>query len=140
MNITFEDMACEDNPRNGQILRDASQVLAALNELKHAEPPVLCELLGANGYSLTVGVDNEFGCVQYSANDDSTCLMALSQSDDLSDMEYMVGGTPTPIDGRYRLPMHVVEEIITTFVTSGQRSDRSDGTRFSNVEWRQAQR
>ena len=124
MNTTFQDLEDEHNPRNGQVLSDRPGVLALLSELRIKRPPFMCQFVGENGYNLTVGVDHDFGSVQHSANDGMPpYLMATGPSADEHEMEFAVGGTATPIDGRYRLSFGIVQEVVATFVATGRRSD-----------------
>jgi hypothetical protein len=37
-------------------------------------------------------------------------------------MEFAVGGAATPIDGQYRLPFGILQDVVTTFVATGERS------------------
>jgi hypothetical protein len=127
MNARFQDLENEQNPRNGEVLSDRPSVVALLDKLRGIQPPFMCQFVGDNGFNLTVGIDREFGCVQHSANDGMPpYLMAVSTnagSDD-RELEFVVGGTATPIDGRYRLRFHTVTEVVAEFVTSGQKSSK----------------
>jgi Immunity protein Imm1 len=40
------------------------------------------------------------------------------------DMEFLVGDTPTPIDGRYRIAFDELREVVAEFVATGERSNR----------------
>ena len=123
MNTTFQDLQHDDNPRNGEVIGDPLRVEALLDELQTTQPPFMCQFVGENGYDLTVGISPEIGCVQHSANDGSPpYLMAVEPSARHQEMEFVVGDTTTPINGRYRLPFHTVKEVVATFVASGQRS------------------
>ena len=57
--------------------------MALLDELRTMRPPFMCQFVGENGFNLTVGIDHDFGCVQYSANDGSPpYLMATGPCSD----------------------------------------------------------
>jgi hypothetical protein len=126
MNARFQDLEDENNPRNGEVLRDRQTVTALLDKLRVIRPPFMCEFVGDNGFELTVGIDRDFGCVQYSSSDGMPpYLMAtvpIGPKSDQNEMVFVVGGTATPIDGRYRLPFDVLTEVAVEFVTSGERS------------------
>jgi hypothetical protein len=124
MNTRFQDLENDDNPRNGQVLSDRPGVMALLEELREIRPPFICQFVGDHGFNLTVGIGHEFGCVQHSANDGTPpYLMATEPTSDQSEMEFILGGTATPIDGRYRLSFSTVKEVVAAFVASGGRSD-----------------
>jgi hypothetical protein len=124
MNVTFQDLQNEDNPRNGESFEDASTLTALLMELRLIQPAFMCQFLGDNGYNLTVGIDRSFGCIQHSANDGAPpYLMAVGLSPHDHQMEFAVGGTATPIDGRYRLPFDTLHNVVATFVATGSRSN-----------------
>jgi len=55
MNVTFFDMGDESNPLNGSTIRDSGRLLQILRDMQGREPS-FCELLGENGYQLTVGI------------------------------------------------------------------------------------
>jgi len=127
MNAEFQDLQHQDNPHNGETLRDQRSVMALLEELRDVSLPFMCQFAGDNEFNLTVGIDRDFGCVQHSANDGSPpYLMAIAPAAsglDRREMTFLVGDTATPIDGRYRLPISLVKEIVADFVTSGKRSE-----------------
>jgi Immunity protein Imm1 len=124
MNTTFQDLQHDDNPRNGEVMGDPQTVVALLDELRTVRPPFMCQFVGDNGYNLTIGIDEDIGCVQHSANDGSPpYLMAVDPTGHHQRMEFVVGDTATPIDGRYRLPIRTVRELVATFITSGGRSN-----------------
>lgn len=129
MNTTFEDLQDDDNPRNGEVLNDPDRAVQLLEHLRSGQWPMMCQFTGENGYNLIVGVSPEIGCVQHSPNDGlPPYLMAVGAPTDGADVEYadverLVGGTPTEIDARYRLPTGIVNQILATFVATGERSD-----------------
>jgi len=118
------------NALNAAAIDNRNSAIELLDELKD-RPPFMCQFEGDNGYGLTVGIACDHGCVQYAANDGSLPYLMAVQSADSNfthgEMEFSVGGTPTPIDGRYRLTLDTLKEIVVEFVESGGRSD--------HVEW-----
>jgi hypothetical protein len=123
MITTFQDLQYDDNPRNGQVVSDRSHLMALLNQLRTIRPPSMCQFIGNNGCNLTVGIDQGSGCVQHSTNDGAPpYLMAIGRQADNRQMQFVVGGTETPIDGRYRLPFDILREVVANFVATGERS------------------
>jgi hypothetical protein len=127
MNATFQDLQDANNPRNGQVFSDRVTVVTLLQELRGIEPPFVCQFTGANGFNLTIGVAHDFGCVQHCSNDGlPPYLMAVSNvgGSGLDDIEFLCGGTPTPIDGRYRIGFEELCETVAQFVDTGERGAR----------------
>lgn len=125
MNTRFQDLQNDNNPRNGTTLADRATVVSLLEALRTVEPPVMVQFIGDNGYNLIVGIAHDSGCVQHAANDGQPpYLMAVSTGDaqDRREMEFLVGDTPTPIDGRYRIGFGELCDIVGEFVATGERS------------------
>jgi len=86
------------------------------------------ELIGENGHEILVGIDGNGGCVQYSRTDGSPpYLMALSAAPEQSEgfVEFLIGGTKTPVPSRYYLPTDAVHQIATYFQVTGERSPKN---------------
>src|SRR5262245_46023167 len=80
MTVTFVDLQDGANPMNGAEMDSGATLSAAIDRLM-SRPPFLCELSGANGYHLLVGIGPDVGCVQHSAGDGSPpYLMATSST------------------------------------------------------------
>jgi hypothetical protein len=127
MNTTFQDLQDENNPRNGHLFSDRATVVSVLQDLRDIDPPFMCQFTGANGFNLMIGVAHDFGCAQHSPNDGMPpFLMAMPRAgaSDHADMEFLVGDTPTPIDGRYRIAFDELCEIVAEFVTTGARTTK----------------
>ncbi len=133
MKTSFQDLDNEISPRNGATIADRPAVIQLLDDFKD-RAPFMCQFVGDNGYGLTVGLSHDHGCIQYAANDRAPpYLMAVLQHDVSSmsnEMVFSVGGTPTPIDGRYRLTLETLKEVVAEFVVSGSRSDRVEWEEF----------
>lgn len=132
MNVSFQDLQHQDNPRNGDKLGDEQSVLALLDELVDTTSPYMCQFIGDNGFSMTVGIGRDSGCVQHAPNDGSPpYLMATASrtNADHHEMTFLVGDVPTPIHGRYFVPFELVKTIVAQFVASGERSEE--------VAWRE---
>jgi hypothetical protein len=134
MNVRFQDLEEHDNPRNGERFADTHELVALLEQLRRSRSPFMCELVGDNGTTLTVGIGGDNGCVQHARGDGTPpYLMALMPPEGqsvLHEMEFLVGGTPTPIEGRYCLPFGKLAEIVAEFAASGKRSDAVNWEEF----------
>jgi hypothetical protein len=127
MTVRFEDFEHEHNPRNGERIGDRAAMMVLLEELRRVRPPYACQFVSDGGAELIVGIGDDFGCVQYSATEGMPpYLMAVvtDASTDDAEMEILAGGTPSPIDGRYRLPFATLAEVVAEFATSGSKSDK----------------
>jgi Immunity protein Imm1 len=128
MNTSFQDLQNDNNPRNGQVFSERATVASLLEDLRKIEPPFMCQFTGDNGFNLMIGVARDFGCVQHSSNDGQPpFLMAVSNAgaSGRHDMEFLVGDTPTPIDGRYRIAFDELRDIVAEFVATGEKSTRA---------------
>lgn len=67
MNLRFIELQRSRDMRTDVDLAEPSQVRAILGRMREMRPPVMCEFVGANGYTLTVGVDDAFGVVQHAS-------------------------------------------------------------------------
>jgi hypothetical protein len=120
MNITFFDLDDQTNPLNGAVIGDNSRLFEVLNSMK-GRLPVICELVGENGYCLDVGT-GKVGCVQYSRCDGTPpYLVAVSRKDEQKDgyYDFQCGGTPTPVPARECMPFDEVMEVVRYFRETG---------------------
>jgi len=135
MIVQYRDLECSTDRYHGIQIANASEVLNLLQTVRYNRAPFMCEFVGANGYTLTIGISSECGCAQYAASNGlPPYLMAapkgvIGSVDIHNDMEFSVGGTCTPIDGRFRLSTDMVDAIVVDFVETGSRS--------SQVEWQE---
>ena len=121
MNVIFFDRQDQENPLHGVVVRDRERLLQILNGLL-IRPPFVCELQGENDFLLHVGV-GEFGQAQYSRADGKPpYLMAVAPDPGPKeeDIEFLLGGTPTPISKRYCMPFKFICEIAGYFVETGR--------------------
>ncbi len=124
MSVIFQDMQDAHNELNGTRIGDASNLHLLLDAFRRRQP-FLFELNADGGDTLTIGIGADVGCVQHTGGDgDPPYLMALNEAvaDDEGFVEFLAGGTPTPIPKKYCLPVSVVEAIAAEFVASGNRS------------------
>src|ERR1700682_5224091 len=112
MICTFFDQQDRSNPWNGTRVADRGQFVEIM-ESWSGRPPFMCELIGENGYDLVFGVGPSLGCAQYGRHDgEPPFLMATVRGEghDAEDMDFLMGGTPTPVPLRECLPMDVITE------------------------------
>ena len=125
MIVEFQDLEDRVSPYNGSQYSDAAKVVELLESIAMSRPPSMCEIIGDNGVTLTVGVGGKIGCAQFAAsNGMPPYLMAVNTSDKVVDagaLEFCVGGTATPIEHRYCIPIRMVKLIVIVFVESGNR-------------------
>jgi hypothetical protein len=89
------------------------------------DPPFFCELLGQNGQKILLGIGGPKGCVQHSNIDGSPpYLMAVSENPEHQSehVDFLIGGTLTPVPAHYCVPFQTVSEITTYFQMTGERS------------------
>jgi hypothetical protein len=126
MNVKFHDLERDDNPRNGDCFTAPDELLDLLYELSCSRSPFMCELVGDNGFTLLVGIGGETGCVQHSPDDGAPpYLMAVdptASESTVKEMDFLVGGTATPIRGRYCLAFATFKNVVAKFVSTGNRS------------------
>lgn len=131
MNVTFFDREDDTNRLNGTIIRDNSQLFKVLDSLRN-RTPFFCELVGDNGYCLLVGIGRD-GCVEYSRCDgEPPYLGAVASNKERArgHIEFLMGGTPTPISKRNCMPFDAVREIAGYF--------RETGGMHPGVTWEEA--
>jgi hypothetical protein len=119
MSATFRDHENPSNPWNGRRVT-SSEVGQLLRSLQTREP-FLCSLEADSG-TLLVGVGRELGCIQFTPkNGGPPYLMATTGSMDNGDeyVEFLSGGTPSPIPRRYCLPWPLVERTVAAFLDQG---------------------
>ena len=56
MNVRFVDLEDQHNPLSGTDLTSASDVIGLLDVLRASRSPFMCDLIGENGFKLTVGL------------------------------------------------------------------------------------
>lgn len=146
MKLKFLDMQEEDNPLNGALIDSEEELVRILEQLRHRQPFGL-KLNGENGFTLDICLARELGSLQHSANTGETpYLVAVApgsppipstgevspyalecmadEQSGVEPIEFLVGGTPTPIPTRYCLPYELVRDIAVCFLKSGERDSR----------------
>ena len=123
MKVTFQDQQEPTNVASGRVLSAPADVAHLFKSLR-GRPPFMFELIGENGHSLTVGYSDSVGAVQHAASDGQPpYMMAVNEeaADDEAFVEFLAGGTPTPIPGRFCLPIDRVLAIAQEFIATGER-------------------
>jgi hypothetical protein len=123
MTVTFFDRQDRQNRLNGIVIREPAAIASLLESLT-GRAPFLCELVGANGKNLLLGVGGGFGCAQYSPSDGSPpYLMAVAADSSQSNgyIDFLTGGTPTPISKGYCLTPDMTQKVAQHFVATGER-------------------
>lgn len=128
MNVVFQDMELSGNPMNGMSLRSQVEIEVMFRALE-GRRPFMFELRGENGFMLTIGVAADCGTVQYSPSEGLPPYM-MALGDEIAEggcVEFLAGGTPTPIPRRFCLPLERVRKVVQDFLTHGGKSNA--------VEW-----
>ena len=130
MRALFFDRENENDPQNGTEIEYADHLTGIL-ESARARTPFFAELVGENGYSLLLGI-GALGCAQYSPSDgEAPFLMAVDPTATTTFeegvLEFLAGGTLTPVAMRYALSFERIKEIAIHFLT--------DGTTSKSVTW-----
>jgi immunity protein Imm1 of predicted polymorphic toxin system len=129
MKAVFNDLQDYSSPLDGAVVQNQKELFAVLENARDREP-FACELVGENGYMLTLGIGKEVGSVQYSpSNYDPPYLLALAPGYHAGEgegeeecVEFLCGNTPTPFYKRHILPFETVKQIAAYFVETGERS------------------
>jgi hypothetical protein len=123
MMAVFQDMEQAANPMNGTRLASPVGIGAFFHSLA-GRKPFMFELRGENGFMLTIGIAADCGTVQYSPSGGlPPYMMAVGDEIDEGVVEFLAGGTPTPIPKRFCLPLYRVQKIVQDFLTHGDKSD-----------------
>jgi hypothetical protein len=128
--VTLLDLQQADSSMNGRRIETPTGLAQLFQSLRDREP-FLMQLRDDSGVMLTVGISSECGCVQHSRTSGEPPYVMAVAGDAVSDDEYVEflgGGTPTPISRRYCLPMADVRKIAEEFLESG-------GGKSGAVEW-----
>lgn len=119
MNAIFHDHEDLASPLNGRALT-SSDAIRLLRSLRTRDP-FFCSFEMSAG-TLLVGVSQDMGCVQFTSKAGGPpYLMAMNDSIESGDehVEFLSGGTPSPVPRRYSLPWPLLERIVTAFLDQG---------------------
>ena len=133
MIIFFRNFQDKHDPNNGRAISSADDLVCLLEQMRSASP-VIAEFCGPGDFDIQIGIGGKFGCVQYSRMDDNPpYLMAVSHHPPMKRgyIEFLCGGTPTPIGARNILTFDEMKDVVLDFLRTGDRSDK--------VSWRAVQ-
>jgi hypothetical protein len=123
MAAVFLDTEDDSNKMNGLIIDDGAALSRVLQQLV-GRPPFIFELERDDGSELVVGIGDSIGCVEFSAAAGPVPYeMATSPGARIigEDVEFLTGGTLTPISARYCIPRALVLRIAEYFVETGRK-------------------
>ena len=129
MIATFQDLEQCTNPMNGTSLASPAEIDTFFQTLS-GRKPFMFELRGDNGFMLTIGLASDCAAVQYSPSEGLPPYLIAVASDEIEAggfVEFLAGGTPTPIPRRFCLPAKRVQIIVQDFLLHGEKSN--------TVEW-----
>jgi hypothetical protein len=121
MTALFFDREDHGNCLNGTVVHDKGQLFQALKTLQD-RPPFDFELVSDKGFRLLIGMGKQ-GCAQYSRRDrEPPYMMAVDQGKEREKgyIEFLDGGTPSPVSKYYCMPFDIVREIAGYFVETGR--------------------
>jgi hypothetical protein len=124
MMAEFRDMQEMSHGLNGTRVYRLAELLMTLDRLRDREP-FMFDLAGENGKRLSVGISPTCGCAQFSSSDgDPPYWVAVAPGEhdiETEGMEFLMGGTPTPILERHCVPTEMLMHIIDHFLATGDR-------------------
>lgn len=129
MKVQFVDFSLERRPE--RTFQTTNELTSFLRQLQTEEPSA-GELVGENGYKLTVGIDGQIAFVQYSSITGDPPYMVAHARNMVSEKshDFIVTGSPTEVDGKCCLPFSEFENVVCYFMETGQKCP--------SVEWEDA--
>ncbi len=125
MIIYFHNYQDKLDPDHARAISSEGELSELLDRKRNAAPFV-AEFCGAGDFHVTVGIGGEYGCVQYQRVDGMPpYLMAVSHRPPMKRgvVEFLCGGTPTPVAARYILTFSELTRVMFEFLRTGERSD-----------------
>ena len=123
MGTCFYDRQDEQNELNGTAL--VMEQIGSLLSSLHNRDPFFFELVRDDGTTLLVGYAGDCGCAQFSATDGSPPYWLAREPDRgeacEGNVEYLIGGTPTPVPNSNTLTRSMLVGAIEYFVSEGGR-------------------
>jgi hypothetical protein len=123
MKTHFFDLLDNTNPWNGTSIENLAEFQNVLESVRD-RLPFIAELIGDNSFKLTFVLGTTEGCVQFcSVGHEPPYLMAVNPTlrDSEGEVEFLMGGTLTPVSKRYCLPYDAFVEVVAEFVQTGER-------------------
>ncbi len=110
------------------IINNEKDLRNALSQLKNRSPRVV-EFIGPSIDTLTIGIGGDFACVMFAkTSGDPPYLWATGQGKPQDiDLEFNMGGTPTPISAHRCLDFDTFSEIIVYYYLNAALPD--------DIEW-----
>jgi hypothetical protein len=126
--ITYLDMEGGGEPTPHESIKSIDELRTKLSQLAKQEPK-LVEFKSAAGDRLQLGIGGPFACVQFLKQDNlPPYLCAKTQTFGTNrHIEFICGGTPSPIPPELCLSFHEAAQIAEYFYETGNRDP--------NVEW-----
>jgi hypothetical protein len=125
MKVRYFNQQDKGDPMHGVAIVDRAQ-LSELLDMAKSRPPFIAAFEADNGFEISMGISEKFGCVQYSSlSGDPPYLMAMSPQPPLKRgfVEFLLGGTPTPSPARYIIRFDELKQILNHFLETGKPSD-----------------
>ncbi len=118
MRVKFEDYA--QNPPSEHIFESASDLRTFLDQ----QTEITGQLIGSNGFALTIGIDGEIGFAEYMKEDsNSSYFMALTPKTIVEGShDFIMTGAPSEILGKYCLPIEIFKKVVIDFLETGSMS------------------
>ncbi len=114
--VSFHDLQECETPLQGTVVADFGAVVKLLEALRD-RAAFFFELRSDDGPTLTVGLAREWGCVQYGRSDgEPPYLVACGATGGTSSIEFLAGGTPTPVAARHCLARGELLELLRAFM------------------------
>jgi len=114
MNANFQDLDNENNPMNGVTYSNWADIHPIFEKPIHR--PYMIQLQLENKCKLDIGLAQGIGCVQRSPPDGMPPYRMATTINSppfgQGETEFSVGGTATPIDNHYCLPLPLVVQIV----------------------------
>lgn len=112
----------------GIAIASVGHLRTLLTELSAGEPGIV-ELVSSTGNRLQLGVGGQFACSQFIKNDNMPPYLCGKTSliRARGDVEFLLGGTPTPVDPEQCLSVEEAFKIAEYFFNTGERDP--------SVEW-----
>ncbi len=123
MKTHFFDLLDNANHLNGTSIENLAEFQNVLESVRD-RLPFIAELIGDNGFKLTFVLGTTEGCVQFcSVEPEPPYLIAVNSDvrDSEEEVEFLMGGTLTPVSIRYCLPYDALVEIVAEFIQTGER-------------------
>lgn len=125
MKVRYINAQDRSDPMNEAVIADAGKLAELLNERRN-DVAFMADLTGDNGFELLIGIAGGIGCAQFSRVDgEPPYFMAVSPDPPMRGgcVEFLAGGTPTPVAARYIINFDELQKIACYFLETGQRSD-----------------